>query len=105
MITKEIDLKSESIREFCSRWKIKELSVFGSILRDDFGPGSDIDFMVDYEAEADWDLFDHFRMQDERASIVGREVDVLDREGLESSENRFLKKEILSSVERGYAAR
>ena len=101
----QVDLHSTAIRDFCRKWKIKELSVFGSVIRDDFGPGSDIDFMVDYEDEADWDLLDHFHMQDELALIVGREVDILDREGLESSENRFLKKEIFSTAERVYATR
>ena len=99
-----IDLASPVIRNFCRKWKVRELSVFGSILRDDFGRDSDIDFLVDYEEVAEWDLFDHMDMRDELAAIVGREVDLLTRRGVEASKNRFLKREILSHLERVYAA-
>ncbi len=100
-----IDLASEAIRDFRAKWKTEELSVFGSILRDDIRPDSDIDFPADYEADAEWDLFDDMHVQDEFAAILGREVDVLDLEGVASSDNRFLKKGILSTAERVYAPR
>ncbi len=98
-----IKFDSSAILEFCLKWKIESLSIFGSVTRDDFGPDSDVDFVVVHEADANWDLADHFRMQDELARILGREVDVLDREGIEASENRFLKKEIFSTMEPIYA--
>ena len=104
MISHEFDLNSLAIRDFCRRWKIRELSVFGSILRDDFGPHSDIDFLADFGADSDWDLFDQMEMEDELAEIVGRRIDLLTTFGLESSSNRFLKREILSNLERVYAA-
>ena len=71
MIAHGIDLNSEAILDFCRKWKIRELCVFGSILRDDFRPDSDIDFLVDFEAGAAWDLFDRFDMEEELAGIVG----------------------------------
>src|SRR5438874_11661219 len=104
MIAHGIDLNSEAIREFCHKWKIRELSVFGSILRDDFRPDSDVDFLADFVEDAEWDLFNHMDMEDELAEIVGRDVDLLTRFGVESSRNRFLKREILSHLERVYAA-
>src|SRR5258707_11862502 len=104
MIAHGIDLNSDSIRGFCRKWRIRELSVFGSILRDDFGPRSDIDFLADFAEDAEWDLFDQMDMEDELAEIVGRDIDLLTRFGLESSSNRFLKREILSHLERVYAA-
>jgi predicted nucleotidyltransferase len=92
-----VALDSQEIQDFCRRWKIKGLSVFGSILRDDFGPESDVDFVVDYDEDADWDLFDAMSMQEELEAILGRSADLLDRKGIESSENRFLKHAILST--------
>lgn len=104
MIRHGIQLDTPAVREFCQKWKIRSLEVFGSILRDDFRPESDIDFLVVHEPGADWDLFDHFRMEDELAEIVGRRVDLLDREVVETSRNRFRKRDILSTVEAVYAA-
>lgn len=94
-----IDLDSAAIRTFRRRWKIRELAVFGSILRDDFRPDSDIDFLAEYEDDAEWDLLDHMDMEDELARIVGRNVDLLTRYSVETSENPFLQRQILSTAE------
>lgn len=91
--------------EFCRKWKIRELCVFGSILREDFGPDSDIDFLADFDPEAEWDLLDHMDMEEELAGIVGRAVDLLTRYSVETSGNRFYKKEILSTAEQVVARR
>lgn len=99
-----IDLDPIAITAFCRKWKIKELGVFGSLLRSDFGPHSDIDFLAEFEDDDEWDLCDLGEMQDELGQIVGREVDLLEKAGVEASANRFLKKEILSTVERVHAA-
>lgn len=98
-----IDLDSKGIREFCRKWKIKQLCVFGSILRDDFRPDSDIDFLADFEDDEEWDLFDEIHMTEELERIVGRKVDLLDREAVEESRNRFRRREILGTAERVYA--
>jgi len=100
-----IDLNNDAIRCFCRKWKVRELSVFGSYLRDDFRPDSDIDFLADYEDDAEWDLFDDLAMQEELAAIVGRPVDIIDRFAIEQDGNRFLKREILSTAEPVYARR
>lgn len=105
MIAHGIDLNTEAIRDFCRKWKIRELSVFGSILRHDFRPDSDIDFLVDYEASAEWDLFDRCDMEEELAGIVGRTVDLVDRGAIEASRNRLRKREILSTAEQIVATR
>src|SRR2546427_5157354 len=94
-----IDLESQAIRNFCIKWKIKELRVFGSILRDDFRPDSDIDFLADFDEDADWDLLDHMDMEEELAGIVGRRVDLLTKYSVENSHNRFYKQAILSKSE------
>ena len=94
-----IDLASAEIREFCRKWKIAELEVFGSILREDFGPESDIDFLATWSEDAEWDLFDHMSMEEDLAAILGRRVDLVSRSSVEESKNRFRKKEILTSAE------
>ncbi len=100
-----IELDSQAMRDFCARWKLTELSVFGSILRDDFRPDSDVDILVDFGADAEWSLFDVMEMREELCNILGREVDLIDRVGLESSQNRYLKKEIFSTLEQVIASR
>jgi uncharacterized protein len=92
-----IRLDITEIRAFCEKWKIRELSVFGSILREDFRPDSDIDFLYSQE-EGEWDLFDHFDMEEELAAILGRPVDLISRKAIEGSENRFYRREILSTA-------
>lgn len=94
-----IDLDTHAIREFCQKWRILDLRVFGSILRDDFGPDSDIDFLADFPADADWDICDHMDMEEELAAIVGRRVDLVSRSAIEASRNRFYIKEILGTAE------
>ncbi len=100
-----IDLNSRAIREFCIKWKVTELSVFGSILRDDFRPDSDVDFLVSYDRDAEWDLSDLIIMRDELAHVVGRPVDLISRATVERSDNRFIKKEVLSTSEPVFAKR
>ena len=97
-------LPSEEITEFCCRWQIKELSLFGSILRDDFGPDSDVDVLVTFSEQAQWTLLDHVDMQTELANIFTRKVDLVSRRGVESSRNYLRRNEILETAEVVYAA-
>jgi uncharacterized protein len=97
----DVEIPSEKIAEFCNKWKIKELSLFGSVLHGDFGPESDLDFLISFESEADWDLWDLVRLREELISIVGREVDIVFREALR---NPYRRKEILLHREIIHAA-
>ena len=90
--------------DFCKRWKIIELAVFGSVLRDDFGPDSDVDILVTFEPDAPWSLFDIVRVKHEFEEMVGRKVDIIERPALEKHHNPYLKREILSSAVRIFAA-
>jgi uncharacterized protein len=92
------------LEEFCRRWRIVELSAFGSVLREDFGPGSDIDLLVRFAPEAHWSLLDHMRMERELGEILGREVDLVSRSAVERSPNWIRRKEILSTARTLYAA-
>ena len=65
------------LEDFCKRWKVGELALFGSVLREDFGPNSDIDFLVTFNSRPTPGLFGVIRMEDELASLVGRKVDLV----------------------------
>ncbi|MBU4492263.1 MAG: nucleotidyltransferase family protein [Euryarchaeota archaeon] len=87
------------IAEFCKKWKIREFSLFGSVLRDDFRPDSDVDVLVTFSEDAKHTLFDLVHMENELKQILGHEVDIVSRRGLESSRNYIRKNAILSSAE------
>ncbi len=89
----------EEIKAFCQRWRITELSVFGSAVRDDFRPDSDIDLLVTLDPDAHWTLFDMARMRDELQDLLGRDVDLVSRRGVEASRNPIRREAILSSAE------
>ncbi len=95
---------ADRIKEFCHRWKIVELSLFGSALREDFRPDSDVDLLVRFAPDADWSLLDHARMERELSEILGREVDLVSRTAVEASPNWIRRREILSTARALYAA-
>jgi predicted nucleotidyltransferase len=99
-----ISIPNEKIKEFCRRWKISELALFGSVLREDFSPDSDIDLLVRFFPEANYGLFDLVRMQDELKKIFGREVDLVEWTAIAQSRNYIRRKEILGTLEAIYAA-
>lgn len=99
-----INIPAEAITAFCERWKITELALFGSVLRRDFQPDSDVDVLVRFDPGARHTLFDMVRMQDELESVLGREVDLVSRQGIESSRNHIRRNAILESAEVIYGA-
>jgi uncharacterized protein len=102
MITKpHLEIPHEVIERFCRKWKIKELALFGSVLRGDFRPDSDVDVLATFAADARWSVFDHARMREELSSLLGREADVIQTEGLR---NPFRRREILATRKVIYAA-
>ena len=100
----ELDLSSEAISDFCKRWQVTELSLFGSVLRDDFGGESDIDVLVSFEQGAAWGLIDMVRMEEELGTLLGRNVDLVERQSVEKSSNYIRRKHILSTAEPLYVA-
>ena len=98
MRKKVLEIPSEKIADYCRRWKITEIALFGSALRDDFDPESDIDVLVTFDRDAHWTLFNMVDMQEELKDIFGRDVDLVSRRGIESSHNYLRRKEILSSA-------
>ncbi len=99
-----IPIERGIVEAFCRKWKISELALFGSVLRDDFRPDSDVDVLVSFAQEADWSLLDHMAMEEELAGILGRKVDLVSRRAIERSANRIRRQAILGSAEVVYAA-
>ena len=94
-----IEIPKERLREFCRKWKVTELSLFGSVTRpEEFRDDSDVDVLVTFALDAPWSLFDWVTMENELAAIFGRKVDLVERPAVEKSDNRFRRRSILSSV-------
>jgi predicted nucleotidyltransferase len=98
-----LPLPEPAIQAFCDRWQITELALFGSILRDDFRPDSDIDILVTFAPESDWSLLDHATMQQELASLLKRAVDLVSKRAIERSHNWIRRQEILDTAQVIYA--
>jgi uncharacterized protein len=104
MARPHIEISPERIRDFCQRWEITELSLFGSVLREDFGPDSDVDVLVTFAAGTRWSLMDLVRMEEELQEILSRRVDLVERRAVEQSENYIRRRRILESLEPVYVA-
>jgi hypothetical protein len=98
-LEQRLALNGTSLREFCRKWSITELAVFGSVLRDDFRRESDVDFLATFDPKCRWSLLDQVRMQGELAGMLGRPVDLVSRRGLETSRNPWRREAILTTAE------
>jgi len=96
-----IRTSEKELNDFCRRWKVAELSAFGSAVRDDFRPDSDVDLLVSFTSDAQWSLYDWTDMIGELREILGRKVDLL---SLQALRNPFRRHEILKARETLYAA-
>ena len=101
MRSKKFTVPRRKIAAFCKRWSITEFSLFGSVLREDFRPDSDIDVLVSIAPEAHISLFEIARMQIELENMFKRPVDLVEKEGLR---NPYRRREILSTAQVIYAA-
>ncbi len=99
-----MNIPEKELAVFCRRWRITELALFGSVLRDDFGSNSDVDMLVSFHPEAQHTLFDMVRMQAELKEILGRDVDLVSRRGVERSRNYLRRNAIIGSAEVVYEA-
>jgi predicted nucleotidyltransferase len=98
VVSLAVELPNESLKAFCEKWKIRELAVFGSALRDDFRADSDVDFLASFADDARWSLWDVIGAEQELAEIVGRPVDLVERGTVEQSENWIRRNNILKSA-------
>ena len=104
MKTCKIKIPEERIKKFCQKYEINEFSLFGSVLTDEFNPDSDVDILVKFDDNAKHTLFDLAKMQKELKQLMGYEVDLVSKRGIESSRNLIRKKAILKSAEPIYSA-
>ena len=100
MQTKKFRIPRKKIAEFCKRWNITEFSVFGSALRDDFRPDSDVDVLVSIDPRTHIGLFEIAQMQIELEKMFKRPVDLVEKEGLR---NPYRRSEILRTTQIVYA--
>ncbi len=104
MAPMNLGVEMERIADFCRRWKINRLAIFGSAVRGELRPGSDIDLLVTFRSDADWTMFDHFTMEEELSRLLGREVDLISVRAVEENPNPITRREILDSARQIYAA-
>ncbi len=103
-IYKRLGLTAEQLVGFCDRHQVAELALFGSILRDDFYPDSDIDILVTYRPHAQRGLLEKVAMKAELESLVNRKVDLVSKKAIEKNRNWIRRRNILSSFEIIYVA-
>jgi hypothetical protein len=96
-----LEISPERLADICRKWKVTELALFGSVLRADFRPDSDVDVLVSFAPDSRWSLFDIARMQEDLEKLFGRPVDIVVRAGLR---NPFRRQAILRSAKVVYAA-
>ncbi len=100
----DLQIPEDRIADFCRRWKIREFALFGSVLREDFRPESDIDVLVSFAPDAAWRFYDLMDMKEELEAIFGRRVDLVEKRLVENSENYIRRKHILGNMETIYVA-
>jgi uncharacterized protein len=94
ILNKHVELPLEAIIAFCKRHPIKKLSLFGSVLRDDFGPDSDVDVLVEFEMGASIGYFELADMKFELEDVIGREVDLLTPDAL----SQYFRQKVLDTA-------
>lgn len=103
MIVDPLDIPIPAIAEFCRRWGVRELSLFGSALRADFSPESDVDFLMTMPPGSRYSWNDYLCMKGELEALLSRKVDLVDRQVVEESKNWIRRRHILSTCETLYA--
>lgn len=104
IIKSRMNTSRDQIAAFCKRWQVTELGLFGSVLREDFNPESDIDVLVRFAPEAGHSLTDFVEIQDELSGMLDRQVDLIEWIAIEKSRNYIRREDILRSAETIYAA-
>ena len=101
----QIDVPRDKVAAFCRKWKIAELALFGSVLREDFRPESDVDVLVTFAQDAHWGFDQLLEVKGELEVLFGRPVDLVERRLVDESPNYIRRKHILTHMEPIYVAR
>jgi predicted nucleotidyltransferase len=97
--TIQLAIPGEEIANFCRRWQVTELALFGSVLRPDFSDHSDVDVLVTFAPSVKPSVVDRVDMAEELTVILGRKVDLVERRAIEESNNYIRRNQILGSAE------
>lgn len=103
-LNRNIELPIDQIQDFCQRWHITEFALFGSVLRDDFRPDSDIDILVSFEPNLRRGLTETLQMRQELQTMFKRDIDLIVKSAIERSENWLRRKNILETAQVIYVA-
>ncbi len=95
-LLRRLGIDAARLSAFCRTWRISEMALFGSVLRDEFGPQSDVDCLVTFERDAPWDLWDFTTLEAELGRLFGRKTDVVETSALR---NPFFRHEVLRTRE------
>ena len=98
-VYERLKISPENLAKFCEENQIKELAVFGSILRDDFNEESDIDLLVSYQPTAKRGLIQKIQMTETLKLLFKRDVDLISKKAIENSHNWIRRQNILDSAE------
>jgi len=100
MAITNIEMPRDEIADLCRRYEVQRLAVFGSVLRDGFGPQSDVDVLVEFKPDAHIGFLKLCRMQRELSALFRCSVDLVPQDGLKP----VIRDDILSSAKEIYAA-
>ena len=94
-----LEIPDNLLKQFCQRWKVSELAIFGSALREDYPQDSDVDILISFEPEIQWGLFDLVNMENELKTIFGKDIDLVEKNAVENSRNYIRRKGILDGAQ------
>lgn len=89
MANTRIPLPMEEIEAFCRKWKVKEFSLFGSVLTDAFQADRDVGVLVVFEEDSGWDLWDHMHAEEELGALPSRDVDLVEKRAVKNPFRRY----------------
>ncbi|WP_204140277.1 nucleotidyltransferase family protein [Halomicronema sp. CCY15110] len=103
-IYQRLGITPADLSAFCQRWQVAELSLFGSVLRDDFSENSDVDVLVTYLPTAQRGLFEKIQMKEELETLLHRQVDLVSKKAIAQSRNWLRRRHILDAAQVVYVA-
>jgi predicted nucleotidyltransferase len=104
MTAMDLGVSGEELEQFCGRWKIARLAVFGSAAEGRLRADSDVDLLVTFQQDAEWTMFDHDAMEEGLSHMLGREVDLVSTQAVQENPNPICRRQILDSARQLYAA-
>jgi predicted nucleotidyltransferase len=92
-------IPEDQLRHFCQLWKVSELAIFGSALHENYPKDSDVDLLISFKPDIQWGLFDLVTMENELKIIFGKEIDLVEKNAVNNSQNYIRRKGILDGAQ------